>query len=182
MERSNVLEWFERNPAMVQGDAAQFVSRCEEAVRRHAREAAWMAARHYVEQQRHDLQEHHGAHASEAYVAREVCEQLSEELLRNEPDVCAGSEEQLAGELVKTAVTSAGWEALVPWILEIGREEEHLTWLAITEYTKQRAKDLIRSHHLSDSTDLDHTACYGEVARRIERLLERDFEHHALSH
>ena len=179
MERSEILAWFEQHPDLVHGDLQEVLMRCERAVRRHAREAAWVAAKQYVEQRRHDQEEHLGAHASEAYVARHVCHQLADELLRHEPRFEPSDGEQLAGEPVKTAVGGAGWEVLVPWILEMAREEEHRTWLEIARYTDERAKELIREHHLSDDTHFDRTKCYGEVAQLIERLLERDYQRHA---
>jgi hypothetical protein len=182
MEVSEVLTWFEQHPDLVHGDVQEVLKRCERAVRRHAREAAWVAARDYVEQRRRNEKEHHGAPASEAYVARHVCHQLADELVRHEPDFESSDEEQLAGGPTKAAVESAGWEVLVPWILKMAHEEEHRTWLEIAHYTDQRARELIREHHLSEDNHFDHTKCYGEVAQEIERLLERDYLRHAFPH
>jgi hypothetical protein len=134
-----------------------------------------------VEQRRHAGESELGAHASEAYVAREVCHQIADELLRHEPHLEAGAEERLAGGPVKAAVAGEAWERLVPWILELAREEEHRTWLEITRHTNRLARELVRKHHLSDDTQFDHTRCYGEIAQRIEHLLERDFARHAFA-
>jgi hypothetical protein len=182
MELSEVLTWFEQHPDIVHGDLNEVLMRCERTVRRHAREAAWVAAKDYVKQRREDEKEHHGAPASEAYVARHVCHQLADELIRHEPSFEPSNEEKLAGGSVKSAVGGAGWEVLVPWILEMAREEEHRTWLEIAHYTDKRAKELIREHHLSDDNHFDHTKCYGELAQLIERLLEADYLRQAFPH
>jgi hypothetical protein len=182
MEREEISHWFEEHPAHLHGDMREILSRCEQAVRRHAREGAWIAAKRYVETRRHEQRDELGMHASEAYVAREVCHRLAEELLRHEPVYEPGDETTLAGGPVKAGFDSEGWAVLVPWILEMAREEEHRTWLEITQYTDKLAKQLVRQHHLSEDTRFDHTKCYGVVAQEIERLLERDFSGHAFPH
>jgi len=179
MERATVLEWLRRHPELVHGDAEVIVSRCEQAVRKHAREDAWLAAKRYVAERQHGWEESHGAHASEAFVAREVCKQLADALRQHEPTPHTGDEDHLAGGAVKAALEHAGWEFMIPWIMEIARDEEHRTWLEIVSHTKRQAKELIRSHHLSNDTDFDHTRCYGDVAANIAGILTRDFSEHA---
>ena len=182
MEREEVLQWFEKHPDAFEGDPSEFVSRCEQAVRRHAREAAWLAARDYVEERRHDQERSSGARASEAYVAREVCHQLAYELRRHEPIPTNEDVDRLAGGPTKRAVSSEAWQVLIPWIVDVARKQEHETWFQIVAYTDKRARELIRQHHLSNQCDFDHTKCYGTVATWIERLLERDFVTHAFPH
>lgn len=179
MEREAVLHWLEEHPDSVQGDARGLVSRCERSVRRHAREDAWLAAKRYVEGCEREWEKSVGAHASEAYVAREVCQQLALELQRHEPVPHAGDEEHLAGGPVKSALDGEGWTFLLRWVMDLAREEEHRTWTEIVDYTQHRARDLIRSHHMSDDCSFDHSRCYSEVAMRIAHLLERDFSAHA---
>jgi hypothetical protein len=72
MDKNDVLSWFEAHPDRVRGDVHEILARCERSVRRHAREAAWIAAKRYVEQRRHEHEGDLGMHASEVYVAREV--------------------------------------------------------------------------------------------------------------
>jgi hypothetical protein len=182
MDREEVLQWFEKHPGAIEGDLGEFVSRCESAVRRHAREEAWLAARDYVEARRHEQERSSGARASEAYVAQEVCHQLAYELRRHEPVPRAEDVDRLAGGPNRRAVSSEAWHVLIPWIVEVARKQEHETWLEIVRYTDKRARELIRQHHLSSECDFDHTQCYGTVATRIERLLERDFVAHAFPH
>ena len=179
MNRATVLEWLHQHHEVVHGDAQEIVTRCERAVRRHAREDAWMFARRYVVDRQHAWEESHGAHASEAFVAREVCQQLAEELRDREPAPHRGDEEHLAGGPIKAALEQDGWEHLIPWILEIAREEEHETWSEIVRHMKRYARDLILSHHLSSDTSFDHTRCYGDVAAEIAGILARDLSAHA---
>jgi hypothetical protein len=179
MDRVTVLGWFQKHSEVVHGDAEEIVSRCERAVRRHAREDAWLSAKRYVVERQDVWEAGYGAHASEAFVAREVCQQLAEELRDHEPTPHPGDEEHLAGGKVKAALERDGWEHLIPWILEIAREEEHRTWGEIVRYTKRHARELIESHHLSSDTSFDHTRCYGDVATQIAGILAHDLAEHA---
>lgn len=178
MDRKTLLGWFHDHPWAVHGDVEALVSRCEHAVRVHARDDAWLAARSYVAGRQHEWEESHGAHASEAFVAREVCKQLANELAHHEPAPHPGDEEHLAGAEVKAALSHEGWAVVVPWILALAKEEEHRTWREIVEHTRRRAQELIRSHHLSSDTQFDHTRCYGDVAARIAGILEEDCQEH----
>jgi hypothetical protein len=179
MTRATVLDWFRQHPDLVHGDADALVERCERAVRRHAREDAWVLAKRYVNERKRFFEESHGTHASEAFVAREVCQQLAQELRSHEPAPHRGDEEHLAGGAVKAALAQGAWETLIPWILEVARDEEHATWGEIVRHTKRQAQELIRSHQLSSDTSFDHTRCYADVAAQIAGLLARDFSEHA---
>lgn len=179
MDRATVLTWLRRHPEVVHGDAEAIVSRCEDAVRRHAREDAWIGAKRYVAERGHEWEESHGARASEAFVAREVCQLLADGLKRHEPTPQEGDEEHLAGGPVKAALEPEGWQFMIPWIIEVARDEEHRTWGEIVRHTKKHARELIASHHLSSDTDFDHTRCYGDVAAQIAGILARDFSEHA---
>jgi hypothetical protein len=179
MDRATVLDWFQNHSEVVHGNAAEIVDRCERAVRRHAREDAWLAARRYVVERQHLWEESRGAHASEAFVAREVCQQLAVELRDHEPSPHAGDEDHLAGGPIKAALERDGWQHLIPWILEVAREEEHATWSEIVRYMKRHARELIESHHLSSDNSFDHSRCYGDVAAEIAGILARDLSQHA---
>jgi hypothetical protein len=179
MDRNTVLEWLREHPGAIEGDAEAVVSRCERAVRRHAREDAWVAARRYVTERKREWEGSHGAHASEAFVAREVCEQVAEELAHHEPAPHPGDEDHLAGGGLKAALGHEAWMMMIPWIMTLAREEEHRTWNEIVDHTRRRARDLIQDHRLSNDTDFDHTKCYGDVAAWISGLLAVDYSHHA---
>lgn len=179
MDRQQAQQWFEDHPHLVHGNVQELIARCEPTVRRHAREDAWLAAKRYVAERELEWHGDIGAHASEAYVARDVCSQLAYELKHHEPAVLKGDEEHLVGGTLKAALEPAGWDFLVRWIMDLAREEEHDTWLEIVRYTQQRARTLIAEHHLSADNRFDHTKCYGEVAPQIMEMLERDYSQHA---
>lgn len=179
MDCETVLEWLRAHPQALKGSADALVSGCEQAVRRHAREDAWISAKRYVADRQHEWEESHGAHASEAFVAREVCRQFADDLAHHEPTPHSGDEDHLAGGVVKSSLSQEGWEYLIPWVMEVARDEEHRTWRQIVDYTRVRAEELIRSHHLSSDTSFDRTKCYGDVAARISGILSRDFSEHA---
>jgi hypothetical protein len=178
MDRTTVLDWLRGHPYTVHGDLEMLVSSCEHAVRRHARDDAWIAAKRYVAERKHAWEESHGAHASEAFVAQEVCKQLADELARHEPGPRPGDEEHLAGGDMKAALEREAWEFMIPWIMGLARDEEHRTWGEIVGHTKRRARELIHGHHLSSDTRFDHTKCYGDVAARIAGILAEDYAAH----
>jgi hypothetical protein len=179
MDRTTVIGWLREHPELVHGDASEIVSRCEGAVRRHAREDAWVFAKRYAARRQHAWRASHGAHASEAFVAREVCQQIAAELRAREPTPQSGDEDHLAGGPTKAALEREGWEFMIPWIMEVARDEEHAAWLEIVRHTRRHARELIRKHHLSSDTDFDHTRCYADVATRIAGLLADDYSQHA---
>jgi hypothetical protein len=43
---------------------------------------------------------------------------------------------------------------------------------------RRRARELIRTHHLSSDTEFDQTRCYGDVAARIAGILAEDYSEH----
>jgi hypothetical protein len=45
MDRNEVEVWFRKNPPVTRVDVQELLDRCERAVRRHAREDAWLAAK-----------------------------------------------------------------------------------------------------------------------------------------
>lgn len=177
LQHRQVEHWFQEHPGLVHGDVHELMARCESAIRRHAREDAWLAAKRYVEMRESEWDEASGAHASEVYVAREVCQKLAEELARHEPK--PEDADHLAGGVLKAAFEPEGWAYLTRWVLDVAAEEEHATWLEIVGHTEKRARSLIEEHHLSSDTRFDHTHCYGEVAKRIAHWLEREFSQHA---
>jgi hypothetical protein len=179
MERQHVQQWFEQHPQLTHGDVQDLIARCEPTVRRHAREDAWIAAKSYVAERELAWKDGIGAHASEAYVARDVCSQLAFELKHHEPTMHEGDEDHLAGGTVKAAFEPAGWDFLVHWIMDVARDAEHEAWLEIVGFTERRARTLISEHHLSADTRFDHTKCYGEIVPRIMEMLTRDYSQHA---
>lgn len=182
MTRAEILHWFEEHRAAIHGDPGDLVDRCERAVSRHAREAAWLAARAWAERRRREFAaEPWGNHASDAFVAGEVCHQLAWELAHHEPEVAPGSEERLAGGPLRRALEDDAWQAAAPWIRDLAVAVEHATWREIVRFTHERARSLVRERHLSRDCDPDHARHYPEVAAEIAAALARDYSQHAFA-
>ncbi len=182
MTRDEILHWFEEHRGAVHGDPDDLVQRCERAVRRHAREAAWLAAKAWAERRQRDFEaEPWGNHASDAFVAAEVCHQLAWELAHHEPGVAAGSEERLAGGPLRRALEDEAWQTAAPWIRALAAAVEHATWGEIVRFTHARGRSLVRERHLSYDCDLDHARHYPEIAAEIAATLAQDYALHAFS-
>lgn len=180
MTRNDVFEWLLRHPSSVFADPGDVVVRCERAVRRHASEEAWLAAKRYADLRRRQFEEEGwGNHASEAFVAVEVCHQIAYELRRRLPVVERADAERLAGGPVHGAVDEDAWQVLVDWILELARKAELATWLEIVRFTDRRGSELVRERHLSRDCDLEHSRHYPEVAAEIMGTLAHDYSLHA---
>ena len=61
MERIDVEKWFRVHPPASRVEVKELLDRCESAVRRHAQEDAWLAARNYALQRAHEWQGRHPA-------------------------------------------------------------------------------------------------------------------------
>jgi hypothetical protein len=182
MDPNSILHWFQHHPNAIDADPTEIVARCERAVRRHAREDAWLAAKAYVVRRRHTWEQAPGLHASEVYTAHEVCHELASGLRDHEPRVEREDADHLAGGPVRSSVDGEGWEMLTRWILDIAREEEHATWLEIVSHTNRIAPELVRSEHFSEDCSHEGSECFGHVAARIAKLLEHDYSVHAFPH
>jgi hypothetical protein len=55
----------------------------------------------------------------EQIVARQVCHQVANDLLRHEPHYEAGDEAHLTEGPERASLDERGWTALVPWILDV---------------------------------------------------------------
>ena len=180
LARDEILHWLESHPGAIEGDPEQLLERCERAVRRHATEAAWLAAKSWAERRRREFEaEAWGNHASEAFVASEVCHQLAWELAHHEPEVEAGSEERLAGGPLRRSLPPRGWHVLEPWIRELAVRQEHAVWSEIVRFTHRRGRSLVREHRLSHDCHPDHARHYPQIAAEVMALLARDYSLHA---
>lgn len=180
MLREEILQWLSEHRDSIRGEPAELVSRCERAVRRHATEAAWLSAKAWAERRRREFaEEGWGNHASDAFVANEVCHQIAWELAHHEPRVEPGSEERLATGPLRRAVGEEAWEQLSPWIRALAAEQEHAVWSEIVRFTHARARSLPRERQLSTASDLDHARHYPEVAAEIAGELVKDFSRRA---
>jgi len=180
MGREAILHWLEGHRASLEGEPQELLERCERAVRRHATEAAWLAAKSWAERRRREFEaEAWGNHASEAFVASEVCHQLAWELAHREPVVEPGSEERLAGGPLRRRLAPRGWHVLEPWIREIAARQEHAVWSEIVRFTHQRARGLVRERQLSHDCDPERARHYPEIAAEVVGLLAREYSLHA---
>lgn len=182
MDRQTVIQWFEQHVEVIAADPTEIVEHCERAVRRHAREDAWLAAKAYVSRRRRSWERTPGLHASEAYTAHTICRDLAAGLRSHEPRILPEDAEHLAGGPIRRSLDAAGWDFLTRFILDLARNEEHVTWEEIVQYTGSHARDLVRDNGLSDDCSSDGGVCFGEAAARISRILERDFAVHAFPH
>lgn len=175
MDRKDVEAWLRKHPPATRVDLKDLLDRCENAVRRHAREDAWLAAKNYAEER---ARQWHGAWsppASEVFVTSEVCHELAWELAHHEPEVESGAEEHLAGGPVCDALPEEAWEGIRDWVHEVAAEEEHRAWREIVRYTDHRAKHIIRSQGFTRDTGWDPDHRYSEIASHVARILAHEY-------
>jgi len=180
MERIEVLEWLTSHPQEVHDSAEDILSRCEKSVHDHVTEETWQRARDVARQrERYWRDDGGGAHASEAFVAREVCSELASELRRLEqiPEV------RDVGAYVEpsslTPLGAAGRSLLLRYVIELARREEHETWLEVMDFTRRRGLDLAHQRTFSTRLDFERTHGYAETAARVMHILADDYERHA---
>ena len=175
MDRRDIEAWFRKNPPATRVDVGELLDCCERAVRRHAREDAWLAAKSYAEDRARQWHGGWSPPASEAFVTREVCHELAWELAHHEPKVEAGAEEHLAGGPVREAMPDDAWETIRSWVLELAADEEHRAWREIVRYTGRRARHIIREQGFTRETGWDESHRYSEIASHVAQILAREY-------
>ena len=175
MDRREVEAWFQRNPPATRVDVDELLDRCERAVRRHAREDAWLAAKKFAEQRAEDWHGEWSPPASEVFVTTEVCHEMAWELKHHEPEVAPGSEEQLAGGPIREALPEDGWEVIRQWVHDLAADEEHQAWKEIVRYTDHRAKHIIRQQGFTRDTGWDANHRYSEIASHVAEILAHEY-------
>ncbi len=175
MERSDVEKWFRENPPESRVNVDELLDRCEGAVRRHAEEDAWLAAKSYALGRAREWQQEWSPPASEQFVTREVCHELSWELAHHEPAVEAGAEEHLAGGPVKEAISDEAWDVIRRWVLELAAAEEHRAWREIVKFTDHRAGEIIRREHFTRDAGWDRDHRYSAIAAHVAEILAREY-------
>jgi len=177
MERSEVLDWLIQHTEQIHDNPEQVLSRCEKEVRKHAQEGAWLHARDIAEEHNQHPRHFWGAHASEAYVAREVCSVLADELRNSEPIPVEGHESEFVDEDVLGVLDPEARTIMLDYVHDLARGEEHQAWKEIMRFTRKRGRTLARDEHLSSDLSFDGTHVYSETAVRIMGILARDFQH-----
>jgi hypothetical protein len=175
MERADVERWFRQHPPESRVNVSELLDRCESAVRRHAREDAWLAAKDYALARAHDWEGEWGMPASEQRAAEEACRELSWELAHHEPQVLPGSEEHLVGGSVRMALSPEAWEMLRRWVLEQAAAEEHRTWLEIVKFTDHRARDIVRREHFTLDSGWDDAHQFPTIAAHVAQILAHEY-------
>ena len=179
MERSEVLDWLTRHTEQVHDTPERVLSRCEIEVKEHAQEDAWLHARDIAEEHNHYWRDASGAHASEAFVAQEVCRELADEFKRSEPVPVEGHEGAYVGEGVLSVLDPEARTVLLGYVHDLARGEEHQAWLEVVHFTRERGRTLARDEGLSSDVSFEGTHSYSETAARVMDILADDFQRHA---
>lgn len=176
MERNEVERWLEQHPAQVHGVPHEVVEGCEHAVRRHAAEDAWAAARSYVEGRMEQWEHEWGFPASEAGVAKEVCRKLAGELAKQEPGVDDSAGARLAGEDVLGVLEPEARQEVLTWVCELAREVEHRIWREIVRFTRDEGQKLLDDRELSEDMRWGALRSYTQQAAHVAQLVLRDYD------
>ena len=179
MERSEVLDWLTRHTEHIHGIPEQLLSRCETEVKQHAQEDAWLHARDIAEQHNRHWGHFWGAHASEAYVAREACRDFAYELKQNEPIPLEGHESDFVDDDVLSALDPEARAIVFEYVHDLALGEEHKAWKDIVRFTRKRGRTLARDEQFSTDLSFEGTNVYSETALRVMGMLAREFQRHA---
>lgn len=175
MDRTDVEKWFRENPPESRVNVQELLDRCESAVRRHAQEDAWLAAKSYALGRAREWATEWSPPASEQFVTREVCHELSWELAHHEPSPEPGSEEHLVGGPVREALSAEAWDVIRRWVLELAAAEEHRAWLEIVSFTDHRARDIIRREGFTLDAGWDAGHRYSAIAAHVAEILAHEY-------
>jgi hypothetical protein len=175
MDRVDVERWFRDHPPESRVNVKELLDRCESAVRRHAQEDAWLAAKDYALARAREWDGEWGMPASEQRVTEEVCHEMSWELAHHEPKVEPGSAEHLVGGPVKLALSAEAWDVLRRWVLEEAAAEEHRTWGLIVKFTDRHARDIIRRERFNLDSGWDARHQYSTIAAHVAQILAREY-------
>lgn len=179
MERRQLIDWLIRHPEAVHGQPEAVVRRCELEVKEHTEEEAWLHARDIAEERNLYWQNAWGAHASERFVAREVCRELAAKLKRSEPVPEDGQESHYVDEDVLAALEPGAQSVILDYVHDLARGEEHRAWLEVLRFTRERGRALARDEGYSSNSRFDATHSYAETAARVMDVLAHDFEQRA---
>jgi len=175
MERTDVEKWFRDNPPTTRVNVKELLDRCESAVRRHAEEDAWLAAKNYALGRAREWKREWSPPASEQFVTREVCHELSWELAHHEPAIEDGDEEHLAGGPIRDALLPDAWDVIRRWVLELAAAEEHRAWAEIVKFTDHRAGEIIRRQGFTRDAGWDPGHRYSAIAAQVAEILAHEY-------
>jgi len=176
IDRDHALSWLHRHSASVHGDVALIFARAERETRRHAREDAWSEARDYVRGRMTEWERGWGFHASDAYVALEVCPKLARALRSYERHVQTGDEQHLVGNELLKLLEPDAFQALGEWMLELGETEHHRIWEEVIRYTRRRGRELVQEGRMPRDMDWDACENFSAKAAHVAEILVTEFD------
>jgi hypothetical protein len=176
MDRNEVLDWLVHHAQQVHDRPEKVLSRCETEVKEHAKEDAWLHARDIAEEHNQYWRDSWGAHASEEYVAREVCKDLADEFKRSEPIPVEGHEGAYVDEDVLGVLDPEARTVLLDYVHDLARGEEHEAWMEVMRFTRERGRTLAREQGLSSDVSYEGSHSFSETAARVMEILAREFQ------
>jgi len=178
MTRNEAIHWLHEHPSAVHGDVDEVLRAAERDVREHAALDIWLSAKALAEEQAQEWSRHHGYHAAEDSVAREVCPELARALREHWRSPEALSTGFRLAERLLQDVEPAALEALRDFAQAVAREERSHTLAEVVKFTRHRARTLIREGKLSPERAWEKLHGYPEAAAKVLELLAQDFEAH----
>jgi hypothetical protein len=182
MNRSEVLDWLVQHNEQVHDTPDHLLSRCDQEVRQHAQQDAWLHARDIAQEHNQHWRHFWGAHASEAYIAREACRNLAEEFKHSELPPVDGHESDFVEDDVLRSLDPDARAVVLHYVHDLALGEERRAWKEIVRFTRKRGRTLARDEHLSSDLSFESTNVYSETAVRVMGMLARDFQQHARTH
>jgi hypothetical protein len=179
IERTQVLAWAREHPAAIHGDPEQVLERCEQAVRRHAEEDAWHHAERIAQRQIAYWQRRLGSHASEAFVANELCHRLAREMRHLAPQPDDGDLAHFTGAEVLEALEAEALPIVRQWVHDLASAEERRLWREIVRFTDRRGRALLREGRVARGGEWSETPYYSESAVKVLQILASDYSEHA---
>ena len=179
MKRKEILDWLRTHPDEVHDAPDELLARCEEEVHEHANEDAWLHAKHIAEAREHYWHEAWGAHASQAFVAREVCGKLAGDLRRREPIPGDGSGSHFVDSDVLEVLEPDARDVLLRYVRDLAQLEEHESWLQVIRFTRELGHKLARRGGFSADLDFARAPHYAKTAERVMHILAGEYERHA---
>ena len=153
---------------------------CEREVHERVMEEAWTQARNVArERERYWAEDGGGAHASEAFVAREVCRELAAELRHLEPIPQPGHARDYVRADVLAPLEAEARTLMLRYVLDLAQREEHDAWLEIVHFTREKGVDLAHQRGFSHQLDFERTHGYAETAARVMHILAEEYARRA---
>jgi len=179
MDREEIRSWLETHPQSLSGTPEEQVAWLEAQIRAHAELVAWRRAEDYVATRMHAWEQQWGFHASESFVAGEVCRMLAAHLRAREPHVREGDEAELLGRKVLEGLDPETRERVARFARELGARIEHDAWREIVRFTRREGRRLVREGRVSTASDWEATENWARKAAHVAELLLHDLEREA---